>query len=232
MMRDAGFEREDDVATRLRKLEALLAQTGTPRDQVILLTDLLSLPVRPESRLGELTPQQRKERTYEAILDRLGNLARQHPTLVLIEDLHWADHSTHELLQRVLDQLERRRILLLITARPDLRPGWMVHPQVSVQLLNRLGPRQARAIIDGVSGDESLPTTIREQILARADGVPLFIEELTRSVLESDFARGLDSDGARIMPSRVTDVVPSSLQASLVARLDRLPNAKNVAQIA
>jgi class 3 adenylate cyclase len=232
MMRDAGFEREDDMATRLRKLEALLAQTGTPRDQVILLSDLLSLPVRPENRLGELTPQQRRERTYEAILDRLGNLAQQHPTLVLIEDLHWADHSTHELLRRVLDQLERRRILLLITARPDLRPGWMVHPQVSVQLLNRLGPRQARAIIDGVSGKESLPATIREQILARADGVPLFIEELTRSVLESDFARGLDTDGAWIMPSRVTDVVPSSLQASLVARLDRLPNAKNVAQIA
>ncbi|HME26743.1 MAG TPA: AAA family ATPase [Acetobacteraceae bacterium] len=226
--RAAGFEREDDAATKLRKLEAVLP-AGASQDDFALLADLLSLPAPPDSRIAGLTPQLRKERTFAAILRQLENLARDKPVLAIFEDLHWADPTSLELLTRVIEQIERMKVLLVITTRPDPQPAWIDRPEVSVQLLGRLDHRQATSLIDGVTGGSRLPDAVREQIIAHADGVPLFVEELTKTVLESGTIRH-DSDHA-VIELRPHVVVPSSLQASLTARLDRLAGVKEVAQM-
>jgi class 3 adenylate cyclase/tetratricopeptide (TPR) repeat protein len=226
--RAASFEREDNAAAKLRKLEALLPPDASP-DDFALLADLLSLPVPPDSRLAELTPQLRKERTFEAILRQLENLARERPVLAIFEDLHWADATSLELLTRVIEQIERMKVLLVITSRPGTEPAWIDRPEVSMQLLGRLDHRQANSLIDGVTGGSRLPDAVREQIIAHADGIPLFVEELTKTVLESGTIRH-DSDQP-VVELRPHVVVPSSLQASLTARLDRLAGVKEVAQM-
>jgi class 3 adenylate cyclase/tetratricopeptide (TPR) repeat protein len=226
--RVAGFEREDDAGAKLTKLEALLP-SAVSQDDFALLADLLSLPVPVDARLAELTPQRRKERTFGAILRQFEILAHDKPVLAIFEDLHWADATTLELLARIVEQIEGMRLLLVVTSRPDLQPDWVDRPEVSVQLLGRLDRRQATSLIDGVTGGPRLPETVREQIIAHADGVPLFVEELTKTVLESSTIHS--EDDRPVIELRPTVVVPSSLHASLMARLDRLAGVKDVAQM-
>jgi predicted ATPase/class 3 adenylate cyclase len=226
--RAAGFERDDDAAAKLRKLAAVLPP-GASADDFALLADLLSLPAPADSRVVELTPQLRKERTFEAILRQLESMARDQPVLAIFEDLHWADATSLELLTRIIDQIARLKVLLVITSRPDPQPPWADRPGVSVQMLGRLDHRQATSLIDGVTGGSRLPDPVREQIIAHADGIPLFVEELTKTVLESGTIRR-ESDHA-VIELRPHVVVPSSLQASLTARLDRLAAVKEVAQM-
>ncbi|HTB43259.1 MAG TPA: AAA family ATPase [Acetobacteraceae bacterium] len=227
-VRHAGFEREDDGATKLAKLEALLAHTAPPAEDVALIADLLSLPVSPEARLAELTPQRRKERSFAAILRQYEALARTQPLLGVFEDLHWADPTTLELLDQLVASIEHMPTLLVATSRPDLQPSWSGHPHVSVVMLNRLARNQAASLVDGVAAGRPLSDSVREQIIAHADGVPLFVEELTKTVLDSGLI-AMDLRAAAELRPPV--VVPSSLHASLMSRLDRLASVKDVAQM-
>ncbi len=227
-VRHAGFEREDDAAARLAKLHALLAHTAPPAEDVALIADLLSLPVGPEARLAELTPQRRKERSFAAILRQYGALARAQPLVGVFEDLHWADPTTLELLDQLVAAIEHLPMLLVATSRPDLQPSWAGQPHVSVVMLNRLGRNQAASLVDGVAAGRPLPDSVREQIIAHADGVPLFVEELTKTVLDSGL---IAMDLRASMELRPPVVVPSSLHASLMSRLDRLASVKDVAQM-
>jgi class 3 adenylate cyclase/tetratricopeptide (TPR) repeat protein len=226
--RAAGFAREDDADAKLRKLAALLP-AGASHEDYALLADLLSLPPPADARLAELTPQRRKERMFEALLRQIESMARDKPVLAIFEDLHWADPTSLELLARVVEQIGAMRFLLVITSRPGALPAWVDRPEVTVQMLGRLDRRQATSLIDGVTGGSLLPEAVREQIIAHADGVPLFVEELTKTVLESGAIRR-DSDPT-VVEFRPQVVVPSSLHASLTARLDRLANVKEVAQM-
>jgi predicted ATPase/class 3 adenylate cyclase len=228
-VRHAGFQREDDPATRLAKLEALLAHTATPPEDVALIADLLSLPANPEAHVADLTPQRRKERSFAAILRQFEALARTQPLLGVFEDLHWADPTTLELLDQLVATIEHMSMLLVATSRPDLQPSWAGQPHVSVVMLNRLARNQAASLVDGVAAGRPMPDSVREQIIAHADGVPLFVEELTKTVLDS----GLIAMDARPAATELRPpvVVPSSLHASLMSRLDRLASVKDVAQM-
>ncbi len=228
LARSAGFEREDDAATKRRKLTSLLP-TGSSGEEFALIADLLLLRVPEESKLPELTPQARKERTFSAILHQLERLTDEAPVLVICEDLHWADATTLELLGRVVEQIDRLRLLLVITARPDMQVSWIDHPAISVQPLHRFDQRQANGLIDAVAAGLELPESVRYQIIAHADGVPLFVEELTKTVLESGEIQP-DGNTPSLGPHSPV-VVPRSLHASLMARLDRLADAKEVAQM-
>ena len=230
LTRVAGFERTDDTATKLSKLQALLARGAPPPDDFAMLADLLSLPAPSAAELAALTPSQRKEKTFAALLRHLDYLTRLQPLLMVIEDIHWADATTLELLERLIDQIEPRRMLVLMTSRPGQTPSWVDRPRVSVHLLNRLDRRQAGTLIDGVAGDRPLPDKVRDQIIAHADGIPLFVEELTKTMLETSPQLAEPGAPSPIM-TRSPVVVPSSLQASLMARLDRLAEVKEVAQM-
>ncbi|MFL5289304.1 MAG: AAA family ATPase [Rhodopila sp.] len=216
--RDAGFIRGDTPADRLSKLEAFLAPTEPPPADVALLGALLSIPANDRYPLPELTPQQCKARTTAALLRRLSGLGRRGPVLMLVEDAHWADPSTVELLDAVIDQVPNLPVLLVISFRPEFVAPWLARPGVSLMALNRLDQRDARMLAVQIVESRLPSATVLDRVVTRSDGVPLFIEELTRAVLEA--------------PQRDTPfAVPDTLQASLMARLDRLPTAKAVAQI-
>lgn len=230
LTRDANFLRDDDVATRHLKLSTSLARSVPSAEDIALLADLLSLPVGNDCRLTEMTPQRRKERTLVAIQRHLESLTRDLPVLMIFEDMHWADQTTLELLDRIVEQLRRLRMLLVVTSRPDLQPAWIDRPQVSMHLLNRLDRQHMDALINGVAGEQRMPEAMREQIMAHSDGVPLFVEELTKTVLENTLP-GKETDRTSPLGQRPAIVVPSSLQDSLMSRLDRLGSAKEIAQM-
>ena len=227
--RAAGFAREDTAAQKLAKLEALLARGGPDPEAVNLIADLLSLPER--HLLPELTPQQRKQKTLEALLAQLDALAAQQPLLMLFEDVHWIDPTSLELLTSIVERVQRLRVLLLVTARPEFTPPWPGHAHVTVLSLTRLSRREGKILVNSVTGDKALPEEVLERILARTDGVPLFIEELTKTVVESGV---LSDSGDRytIAGPLPPLAIPATLHDSLMARLDRLAPVKDVAQIA
>jgi predicted ATPase/class 3 adenylate cyclase len=229
--RAAGFGRDDAVATKEQKLAALLADS--PLDDLLLVAKLLSLPVtQTRTELVELTPQRRKEKTFEALLGGLEPLSRRHPVLMLFEDLHWIDPTSRELLDRVIARVERLPVLLIATFRPEFGPPWTGLPHVTMLALNRLGRRDGALLVARLVGNAGLPADLIDEIVERSDGVPLFLEEVTKGVIET--AAG--SDG--VARSTLTAIpgaklaVPATLQASLMARLDRLGlAAKEIAQI-
>ena len=217
----AGLQRDDSPAEKLRKLQTLLAQPATPPDDVALFAELLGLPVA-DSPNRNLSPQRRRERTYEALLRRIETLAEDRPLLLAVEDAHWADPSTIELLTQTLPRLRTRRALVLVTFRLEFQPPWSEQDGVTSISLNRLDPADARQLAMQVIAGPTLVSALLAQIVAQADGVPLFIEELTKGIVET--GRG---DPAGTAPF----AVPETLQASLMARLDRHPVARQVAQI-
>ena len=178
----------------------------------------------------ELDAQQRKARTFNALLAQLEGLARGGPVLIVLEDAHWIDATTTELFDLAIDRVQRLPVLLVVTFRPEFQPPWMTHGQATLLTLNRLGARQAAAIVDQVAGSKALPAKVLEQILSKTDGVPLFVEELTKMVLEL----GLMSEkgGRYVLAGPVPSMaIPSTLQGSLLVRLDRLAPVKEIAQI-
>ncbi|HWI28460.1 MAG TPA: adenylate/guanylate cyclase domain-containing protein [Stellaceae bacterium] len=229
--RAAGFTRADAPAAKLQKLAALLGN-GTAADDLALLAELLSLPGLPASPVLELPPQRKKELTFVALLRQLESLARQQPVLMVFEDVHWIDPTTRELLDRTIGLAERLPVLLIATFRPEFQPPWVGQPHVSVLALSRLGRREGTALVrELLANAQALPADIVSEIVERTDGVPLFLEEVTKVVLET--AAGADAarstigsiPGARLK-------VPPTLQASLMARLDRLgAAAREVAQV-
>jgi class 3 adenylate cyclase/predicted ATPase len=228
--RAAEFARDDPPEARLAKLEALLAPTGEPpTEDVALLAELLSLPLGDRYPLPPLPPQRKRERTLAALLDQLEALARREPVLMVFEDMHWIDPSSRELLDLTVERVARLPVLLLITFRPEFEPPWVGQPHVTTLVLDRLGRNEGATLVREVAGDAALPEAVVAEIVERTDGVPLFVEELTKAVLEAG-AAGTAGLLAAAVPA--TRAIPATLYASLLARLDRLgPAAKEIAQI-
>ena len=183
MERAAGFSHDDNTQAKLDKLDALLAQSLTPRQDVALLADMLSLPNDGRYPTLELDPQQRRQKTLEALTAQLEALAQAKPVLMIFEDVHWIDPTSLEAVGRTVDRLKTLGVLLIVTYRPEFEPPWIGRPYVTALTLNRLGEREITAMIDRVTGNKALPESIRQDIIERTDGVPLFVEEMTKAVL-------------------------------------------------
>ena len=227
--RAAGFARDDTVEAKLGKLRALLVPSTRGDDDIALLSELLSLPSSAADL--NLSPQRRREKLFDAMLRQLEAESRHRAVLMVFEDAHWIDPTSRELLDLTVDRVRRLPVLLVVTFRPEFQHAWGGQPHVTMAALNRLGGRDGAALVERLAGNAGLPEEIVDEIVARADGVPLFVEELTKAVLETG-----DRDN-RVAPVMATKSlaalsVPATLQASLMARLDRLgPAPKDVAQI-
>ncbi len=228
MERAAGLAHDDSPKAKLDKLDALLAQTSTSAHDVALIAEMLSLPNDGRYPAFELTPQQRRQRTLEALNAQLEALARSSPVLMVFEDAHWTDPTSLETLGRAVDRIQTLPVLLIVTFRPDFEPPWIGRPHVTALTVNRLAQRDIDAMIDRVVGNMLLPASIRQDIIDRTDGIPLFVEEMTKAVLEAASQRAAEHIIAAAPDPAAA--VPASLQASLMARLDRLGPAKEVAQ--
>ena len=227
--RAAGFTHKDTPQVKLDKLDALLAQSSTSAHDAALFAEMLSLPNDGRYPTLELTAQQRRQKTLEALTSQVEALSRSNPLLMIFEDAHWTDPTSLELFGRIVDKIPTLRVLLIVTYRPDFEPPWIGRPYVTALTLNRLGEREIGAMIDRLTGNKALPQSIRQDIIERTDGIPLFVEEMTKAVLEAEVEGDAQKTVASI-PSPVL-AVPASLHASLMARLDRLGPAKEVAQI-
>jgi predicted ATPase len=226
----AGFERDDSAERKLDKLEAAVARLGGMSDIGLpLFASLLSLPLERYPPL-KFSPQRQREELIRARVDQLRAIARRQPLLLLFEDVQWIDPSSLEMLDLSVQLLRGMRALAIITFRPEFQPRWTEHSHVTLLTLSRLDHGQAAAIVDRITGGKPLPDAVLERIVARTDGVPLFVEELTKAVLES----GLLQEGAERFELSGTLpplAIPATLQDSLMARLDHLAAAKEVAQV-
>ena len=230
MERAAGFTHEDTSPAKLDKLDAVLAQSFTPRQDAVLFAEMLSLPNDGRYPTLELAPQQRRQKTLEALTARVEALSRSNPVLMIFEDVHWLDPTSLEALGRTVDRLRTLEVLLIVTYRPEFEPSWVGRSNVSALTLNRLGEREIAAMIDRVTGNKLLSANVRQDIIERTDGIPLFVEEMTKAVLEASGQDDAAEQAIAAIPSP-SAAVPASLHASLMARLDRLGFAKEVAQI-
>jgi predicted ATPase/DNA-binding winged helix-turn-helix (wHTH) protein len=228
--RAAGFAGNDPPAAKLEKLEASLARTAPPDEDVALLADLMSLPAAARHPLPNLSPQRKKERTLEALIRQLEGLAHETPVVAAWEDAHWLDPTSQELLDLTVERVHSLPVLLIVTFRPEFQPPWTGQPQVSVLALNRLDRRDRTVLIQQIAGSKTLPGEVVFAIAERTDGVPLFVEELTKSVLESGLL-GVENDRYVLDRALPPLAIPATLHASLLARLDRLGSARRVAQI-
>jgi len=228
--RTAGFASDDSPTAKLEKLEALLARAAPPDEDVAFLADLLSLPASQRHRLPNLSPQRKKERTLEALIRQVEVLARRQPVVMVFEDAHWIDPTSRELLDLAVGRVRSLPVLLIVTFRPEFQVPWTGQPQVTMLALNRLDWRDRTALVAQIAGGKTLPDDVVDQIANRTDGVPLFVEELTKSVLESGLLR---EEADRYVRDRTLPpfAIPTSLHASLMARLDRLASVRHVAQI-
>ena len=229
MERAAGFVHDDIARAKLDKLDAMLVQNFTPPQDAALFVDMLSLPNDGRYPTLELLPQQRRMKTLEALTAQLEALTRANPVLMVFEDTHWIDPTSLEALGRAVDRIRTLGALIIATFRPEFEPPWIGRPRVTALTLNRLGEREIDDMIDRVTGNKPLPEGIRQDIIERTDGIPLFVEEMTKAVLEAESEGDARLTAAGIPSSALA--VPPSLHASLMARLDRLGPAKEVAQI-
>jgi len=229
--RAARFERADSPGTKFARLEALLMLSGADAEQVVLpLANLLSLPASDRFRVSELSPQKLKELTLAAFLTQLNALAARQPVFVIFEDAHWADPTSLELLSLTLERIAQLRVLMVLTARPEFKPPWPGQAHMTTVSLTRLNRRNGAVLIERVTAGKSLPHEVMDQILARTDGVPLFVEELTKTVLETGLLQERDGQYVLNHPLPLM-AIPTTLHASLMARLDRLSSVREVAQI-
>jgi len=218
LARAAALAEADAPAARRARLLAWLAPAGLDTEAADLLADALSLPVPEASPVRRLPPPRRQSRTVEALVSLALALAARRPLLLVVEDAHWLDPSTHELVARLVDGCPSAPVLALVSARPGFASPWSQAEHVTRIPLGRLTRPKARALVEGVAGSARLSPELVAQVLARTDGVPLFAEELTRALVEADH------------PSATA--IPATLQESLAARLDRLGGAKAIAQVA
>ncbi len=230
--RAAGFARDDPFDIRLDKLESLLAQSSTgPAEAVPLLAALLSIPTGDRFGPLEMNPELQKERTLAALIGQMNGLAAHRPILIIFEDAHWIDPTSQELLDLMVDQAQAIRALVVITYRPVFTAPWGGHPHVTSLTLNRLGRRQSETMVGVLTGNKPFPEEVLSQILAKTDGVPLFVEELTKTVLEAGFLK--EEEDRYVLTSPLPPLaIPATLHDSLMARLDRLSPIKEIAQTA
>ncbi len=226
----AGFSRDDVPEARLAKLEALLALSGARAEEIGFIAERMSVPTGDKYPLPDLTPQRRKEKTLDALLAQMARLAARQPVLMLFEDAHWIDPTSLELLTVTVARASQLPLLLLITGRPEFTPPWPAEAHVTMQVLARFGRREGATLVERSAGGKALPAEILEQILARTDGVPLFLEELTKTIIESGLLR--EEDGHYALDGALPPLaIPTTLHDSLMARLDRLAPVREVAQI-
>jgi TOMM system kinase/cyclase fusion protein len=226
----AGFPDEPPSA-QLRTLEALVTASGLGLCEAVpLLATLLALPLPPSYPPLTLTPRQQRQHTFDTLLAWLHAEAQRQPVLVVVEDLHWLDPSTLELLSLLIEQSTQVRLCLIVTARPEFHPTWAMEAHVTTLTLRRLAAAQVAQVATHVAGDKALPAEVVAQIVAKTDGVPLFVEELTKMVLESDLLQEREEHYELSGPLPPL-AIPSTLQDALLARLDRLAAAKGVAQL-
>ncbi len=215
----AGFERDNSPVVKRGKLEKLFVQSSDDATAAAgALSDLFGLGEESD---GAADPQRKRAQVLAALLGQLTNLAHRGPVLMVFEDAHWSDPTSLELLSLTAERLQTLPILLLVTFRPDFQPPWTGQPHVTTMTLSRLGRRERMAMVEHVTGGKALPQALLEQIVERTDGVPLFVEELTKAVLESE---QLEQPMQQL-------AIPTTLQASLMARVDRLGSAREVLQI-
>src|SRR6516225_8602111 len=227
MGRAAGFTRDDTVQAKVAKLRTLLAPTLTPMEDLALLAELNSLPSTDIAPPLDVTPQKKKEIPFDALLRQLELLSRQPPVLIAFEDLHWLDPSSREMLDQWIPQVPRLPVLLIATFRPEYRVPWTAQPHITMLTLPRLDLHDTAAMVEDIAGPAALPADIIREIAERADGIPLFVEELTKAILEAG-DQGIAALTAMPHPEVA---IPATLHASLLARLDRLGSAtKDVAQ--
>jgi class 3 adenylate cyclase/predicted ATPase len=226
----AGLASHDSSTAKLNKLDVMAIESGVENQETVsLIADLLS--IRGDHRYPPLnvSSEKRKEMTLEALMHQLQSLADRCPVLFTVEDAHWIDPTTLDLMARIIDRIQQMRVLLLITLRPEFKPIWQEHGHVTSLTLNRLPRRHCTELVTAITGGKALPPEVQQSILAKADGVPLYIEELTKNVLES----GLLTEEAHSYTLKDTlkeMSIPESLQASLMERVDRLGPVKEIVQ--
>jgi class 3 adenylate cyclase len=230
--RAAGLRRDDTAEQRLDKLEAVLAlAAGNLGEDAPLVAALLSISTESRYPTLNLTPQKRKERTLSTMIAQIRGLALRQPLLILFEDVHWVDPSTLEALDHLVDCTATLPILLIVTFRPEFTSPWIGRSEVTLLTLNRLPARQQAEVIQRVSFGKALPKEVTDRIIDHTDGIPLFVEELTKTVLESGLLR--EQNGRYIVDGPLPPLaIPMTLHASLMARLDHLGPVRDVAQIA
>jgi predicted ATPase/class 3 adenylate cyclase len=231
LQRVLHWHRDAPPETRLAALEQALQVAHLPLAEVVpLVAALLSLPVLERYSPLTLSPQRQKQKTQEALVAWLLAEAAQQPVLAIWEDLHWADPSTLELLGLLLDQAPTARLLLVLTARPEFRPPWAPRSYVTPLSLTRLTRHQIEEMVRRVTGGKPLPAAVVQQIVAKTDGIPLFVEELVKTILESGLVR--EEEGHYVLTGPLPPLaIPATLQDALMARLDRLAGVKDVAQL-
>ena len=229
--RGAGFVSGEPAAARLDKLETMIARAGLEIGEIApYLAPLLTIPTEARYPALEMAPSEMKERTIAALIALVFGMAKAVPVLMLVEDAHWIDPTSLELAARLVEQVQHFSVLYVVTARPEFTAPWAGRPHVTALSLNRFERSQAVAMIDRITSRKALPEEVLNQIIAKTDGVPLFVEELTKSVLESGLLR--QENGAYVLASALTPLaIPSTLHDSLTARLDRLSPIKEIAQI-
>lgn len=227
----AGFARSDTDDQKLAKLDGLLAPTARGVDQTAaLLATLLGLPVEDRYPPLGMTPQRQLEETLQALVEQALAVAENAPALIVFEDLHWADPTTIDLIGRLIVAAQGKPIFLLLTSRNEFTAPWPAYPHLTSLSLNRLGRADCDAMIDRLTHGKPLPNAIKAQIAEKADGVPLFVEELTKTVLEAGYV--VETETAYLPKAGLLDLaIPSTLQDTLMARLDQQSRVKNVAQI-
>jgi class 3 adenylate cyclase/predicted ATPase len=227
----AGFVSGEPAATRLDKLERMIARAGLGSSEIApYLASLLSIPAGDRYPALEMAPSELKERTIAKLIALIVGLTREAPLLALFEDAHWIDPTSLDLLSRTIERLQNLRVLLVVTFRPEFAAPWVGRAHVTALSLSRFRRSQAVTMIDRITSGKALPAEVLDQIVAKTDGVPLFVEELTKSVLESGLLR--EENGAYVLAATLTPLaIPSTLHDSLTARLDRLSPVKEIAQI-
>jgi len=229
--RAAGVMRDDTAHQKLAKLEALPGLTATDAEGAArLVADHLAIPIGGRYPMLELTPDQKKAKMLELMLNQLEGLADRQPVLMIAEDAHWFDPTSLEWFDLVVDRIDRLPILLVVTFRPEFAPRWAGRPHVTLLTLNRLARTEGTALISQLASGKPLPNDVLAHILAKTEGVPLFVEELTKAVLESGILQEATEHYELTSPVHFLPI-PSTLQDSLMARLDRQAPAKEVAQI-
>ena len=229
MQHAAGLRHEDSQQAKLDKLDAMLAQTRTPTENAALFAEMLSLANDGRYPALPLVPQQRRDKTLRALISQVELLERDCPVLVIFEDAHWSDPTSLEALGRAVDRIATLRVLMIVTFRPEFEAPWIGRPYVTAITINRLSKREIVDMIGRVVGNKLLPENLRQDIIERTDGIPLFVEEITKAVMEAE-SEGKARQAVSVVPAPALNV-PATLHASLMARLDRLGAAKEAAQI-
>ncbi|TPQ40538.1 adenylate/guanylate cyclase domain-containing protein [Bradyrhizobium guangdongense] len=226
-----GLDREDASALSLSSLEAAVAQANVEVEQVTpLFAALLSIPTGDRYQPLELSPQQQKDATVSALVNHLIGLANDQPLVAVFEDLHWIDPTSREVIDLLVDKVQNKPILVVITARSEFQPSWNAHSHITTLVLNRLSRQLRATLVERVAGSRELPKEVVEEIIVKTDGVPLFVEELTKTVLESNLLT--ERHGRYVLSGPWRQLaIPATLTDSLMARLDRMGPFKKIAQI-